>query len=83
MPKCPKCDIEMEKMEIQVQEKDRYRKVWDLGLTGSGTTTTATTSGTNYDNVTATLPPEQIKSKAITLIPYKCPKCGRQESYRE
>ena len=82
MPKCPTCKIEMEKIEINDKEV-RHRKVWDLGLTGSGTTTTATTSGSEYTDVSATQPPEQLKPKSVHLIPYKCPKCGFSDSYRE
>ena len=83
MPKCPKCDIEMKKMAKQPLKTDSPRKVWDLGLTGSGTTTTTTTSGSDYNDVTASLPPEHIESKSVTLVPYECPTCGFQESYRE
>ena len=82
MPKCPKCPNEMIRIENDSQETS-YRKVWDLGLTGSGTTTTATTSGSNYTDVSATQPPELIKAKAVQLIPYECPNCKYQESYRE
>ena len=83
MPNCPKCKTEMVKIEIDSQEDTRYRKVWDLGLTGSGTTTTATTSGPDYFDVSATQPPEKFKPTSVTLIPYKCLKCGHQDSYRE
>jgi predicted nucleic-acid-binding Zn-ribbon protein len=82
MPKCPKCNFDMIRIATNAQET-RYRKVWDLGLTGSGTTTTATTSGSDYKDVSATQPPELIKTKSVQLIAYECPNCKYRESYRE
>ena len=82
MPKCPKCNNEMRRIETTAQETP-CRKVWDLGLTGSGTTTTTTTSGSVYKDVSATLPPELIKAKSVQLIPYECPNCKYRESHRE
>lgn len=81
--KCPKCDTEMVKEEDEIEQSVRHKKVWDLGLTGSGVTTSTTTSGSGYRNVTVTLPPECLSPRSIKLIPYRCPKCGHRESFRE
>lgn len=81
--KCPKCRTQMEKTDNEIKHSKRYKRVWDLGLTGSGVTTTSTTSGSDYSDVSATLPPEALDTKMVSLIAYRCPKCKYEESYRE
>jgi len=66
----------MEKIEIKLQKNNRYRKVWDLGITGLGITERWITSKLDYF-------PEEENVRKVILIPYGCYKCGFKESYRE
>jgi len=81
--KCPKCGEEMKQIDAKVDPHNSHRRVWDLGLTGSGVTTTTTTSGSGYPDMSASLSPECVDAKRINLIPCQCSKCGYKESYRE
>ena len=68
---CKYCNLEMEKMEDFIKSSDATR-VWDLGVTGLGTTGNRTTSvRLDYD------------CRKIVLKVYQCLHCGRKESYRE
>lgn len=82
--KCPKCGKVMDRLDYEIEQSEP-QKVWDLGLTGSGTTVTSTTSGDRWFGVSGTsvLSPQDSKPKTIVLVPYECPNCHHKESYRE
>jgi hypothetical protein len=81
--KCPLCGGDMEEIKkIKLSKPISTPRVWDLGKTGSGVTTTSTSSDSISD-VTATTLPAQPDFRTVDLVPYRCRKCGHQMSFRE
>ncbi len=85
---CPKCSKTMEPMpDEQFQAADGQFESVDLGSTGhSGVTVASTMSGEveiplGYAGTRGY--GSMFSYKKVMLIPYQCPKCGYQKSFRK
>ncbi len=96
---CPNCGSEMTEIYNNDMKDLKESRVWDQGITGRMSTSgnpvvtaskvgIGTTSGhgprqeyneTIHEGHMAVSPPY----RSVMLIPYQCPGCGHQESYRE
>lgn len=76
---CIKCGEVMNKCDRPQQ----YSKVWDLGITGSGVTTTTTTSGSRHEDLNASRIPAAVDTQKVELILYQCPNCEHKDSFPE
>ena len=96
---CPQCGSEMARVSINdVKMPEHPPKIWDQGVTGristaaTGTLTEGYASKDDYAStsghgspygVAPSQPPEAMVDRSVVLIPYVCPGCGYQESYRD